>query len=298
MKRLISNVVAWFVIYICLRNIDESHANTYHAEEDMNEVKHWYTKSVQNVQSKISCAISCARDPDSCKAWYYNRQEETCRIQTDETETHKLKEISCGPKPWKQWRLVNPISRGNCRVPFVNNVTAAAGPITKYDGTVACNRDFCFFEQAQADQCRLTGRQMTECGSCRQIEWRRMNQGTLCKFPVSITTGWKLIWKGKMKSRTPSFTLSLNECNSCLKIIINGETTTFLYQKLRRSSEFKGQLNSFEIKISVGLKHFLITVRGKTMKMEHEMQFSQLSTQTTYVAITGYAYTESLKLVY
>ncbi|XP_041374063.1 uncharacterized protein LOC121387105 [Gigantopelta aegis] len=83
MKRLISNLVVWLLIYICGRNIDGFQTHIYRAE-DISTGRFAYIKYIPNVQSEISCGASCARDPDSCKAWYYNRQDETCSIRTGE----------------------------------------------------------------------------------------------------------------------------------------------------------------------------------------------------------------------
>ncbi|XP_041374064.1 uncharacterized protein LOC121387107 [Gigantopelta aegis] len=169
MRRLTSNLVVWLLIYICLRNIDGFHTNIYYAE-DINKQSFSYTKSIPNVPSKISCAVSCARDPNSCQSWYYNRQEETCRIRTGENNA-PVKFDNSDHQGRKQWVLMNP-PKVHCRVPFVNNVTSAVDRITKNDGNVPCEPDFCFFETDQTFECRKTGSWTQKCGGCKQTVWR------------------------------------------------------------------------------------------------------------------------------
>ncbi|XP_041374050.1 uncharacterized protein LOC121387095 isoform X2 [Gigantopelta aegis] len=207
----------------------------------------------------------------------------------------------------KQWVSVNS-PKGHCRVPFVKNVTLAVGPITKYDGTILCECDFCYFDKQQAVECRRTGTWTPACGGCQKIEWRHFNIGThgptlnYEELPTLITPGFSITWRGKPSSPKSSFSLYWGA--HFVQIDITGINVLMCKVDIKITGTIKKvfhinlQSEVFEITMSVELEYVQVTVHSSRYKFLHNLKFFVISGNRFQINIEGNAYTESLKYEY
>ncbi|XP_041374509.1 uncharacterized protein LOC121387456 [Gigantopelta aegis] len=173
----------------------------------------------------------------------------------------------------------------------------------KYDGTVLCKPDFCFFETEQATECKTNG-----CGECKQIEWRNMTESFVVKLPAPLHPGWNMTWRATQQVigngrlaimfgehlRMEIMFQNALDYSVSLHVLDDGS----MANKVNITGKLK-QGDTLEVNVAMAYNLFQVMVKGNPRKPTFDgTEFSLISKRLTEVSFSGSIPTKSLKVMY